>query len=138
MAILAAFVADVADDRCADITIYLFPDLSVRNCHQLGGKIIFQLESTDQSTYSRAHKYRLDQEHVRAPTLMRSAPLCLSSGPSENSESTSTPFCVRLHWCRKRFAAPVCSARKLLAQSASARKSTSRGGPNFGSSLWSW
>ncbi len=30
--------------------------------------------------YSRAHKYRSDQQHVRVPTLMRSASLCLSGG----------------------------------------------------------
>ncbi len=53
--------------------------------------------------YSGAHKYRSDQEHVRAPTLLRSASLCLSGGPSERSKSTSTPFCVRLHWRRKRL-----------------------------------
>ena len=33
--------------------------------------------------YSRAHKYRSDQEHVRASTLTRSASLCLSGGPSD-------------------------------------------------------
>ena len=53
------------------------------------------------TNYSGAHKYRSDQEHVRAPTLMRRARLCSSGGPSEDSKSNSTPVCVRLHWRRK-------------------------------------
>ena len=40
--------------------------------------------------YSGAHKYRSDQEHVRAPTVMRSASRCLSGGPCKYSKSTST------------------------------------------------
>ena len=51
----------------------------------------------------RCPKYRSDQEHVRAPTVMRSASLCLSGGPCNHSKSTSTPFFVRLHWRRKRL-----------------------------------
>ena len=61
------------------------------------------LDLLEDDPYSGAHKYRSDQEHVRAPTLMRSASLCLSGGACEDSKSTSTPFCVRLHWRRKRL-----------------------------------
>ncbi len=53
--------------------------------------------------YSRAHKYRSDQQYMRAPTLLWSATLCASGGPSEHSKSTSTPFCVRLYWRNKRM-----------------------------------
>jgi len=56
-----------------------------------------------QNMYSGAHKYRSEQELVRALTLVRSASLCLSGGPCSHSKSTSTPFCVRLHWRRKRL-----------------------------------
>ena len=53
--------------------------------------------------YSRAHKYRSDQQYVRAPTLLWSATLCASGGPSEHSKSTSTPLCARLYWRNKRL-----------------------------------
>ncbi len=69
----------------------IFPASLFDSCYII--QIVMHLLTFYVSTlYSRAHKYRSDQEHVRAPTLMRSASLCSSGGPSQTQQVNQHAF----------------------------------------------